>query len=639
MKFARGMLGLAVTTVAIMGTILMGFALSSETKTVEYDDFEYITNVSGLFETSQTPQYVQYNPAANWTGYSLTNGGLTGGINYSTSQNANLYPIEQDPTYVNYTNLSIVDLDQAIPPTSDKLLESWGVVYNSTDTYKPVYGYNGDNITTNKPYVTTLRTVYNALDGGSYDQVTIDLDGTTVWCKASDWTSSTWNYNAGGLVQRYTVYTLNTNYASTAIPTGTITMTKATMSASFTPTGGSPQLIGNLDDVHLVYGGSGTGEGQLVLGTTITGQKITNVTPIYMDPSQGVSLSSNSSVYWNNGYIVSKMDILFRAPTSSGSYYTEINIPDNNTGAYNRNILEFNYSSSSGITISIRHSDADTGSVSTIYKNIGKWRNCIVSLDLINQMITITPIIKYTNMFDYTTSDDIQTLDFSGIRSNMIPTDKFIFHTPISNYQSPVFGVINTEVFMDTYGVVMIDPRIDPFALFPQYANPGETLRIDFRSFAIYGSGPIFFGMGDKGFGLNVDNGVVTFDGKSYDLAGGMTVDITKKITAYDYVIRINGETIPDPYGNQIGIDDSTVLLSGNWYMETDVYRGVVKSKEVTEFTFDTFVFDSNSAIMCYLGLLILGTAIGARYAGASWTDMIIILFAGICGFILMTVG
>ena len=632
---------MAVTTVAIMGTILMGFALSSETKTVEYDDWEYITNVSGLFETSQTPQYVQYNPSANWTGYSLTNGGLIGGINYSTSQNANLYPIEKGPTYVNYTNLNIVNmnLNQASPPTSSKIVESWGVVYNSTDTFKPVYGNNGNNITTNKPNVTTLKTIYDALDGDSYDQLTIKLDGTMVWCKASDWTLSTWVYSGGGVTTKYTVYTLNTDYASTAIPTGTITMTKATMSATFTATGGSPQLIGNLDDVHLVYGGSGTGEGQIVLGTTITGQKITNVTPIYMDPSQGVSLSGTSGVYWNNGYTVSKMDILFRAPTSSGTYFMQIVMPDDNSGPFSRNFLDFNYSQSEGITIYMGHADANTGAVISVNENIGKWRNCIVSLDLINQMITTTPIIKYTNMFDYTTSDDIRTLDFSGIGSKLIPTDKFIFRSPLSDNPSPLFGVINTEVFMDTYGVVMVNPRIDPFALFPQYAEPEETLRIDFRSFAIYGSGPIFFGMGSMGFGLDVDNGVVTFNGKSYDLAGGMTVDITKKATVYDYVIRINGETIPDPYGNQIGIDNSTVLLYGNWYMETDVYHGVVKSKEVTEFTFDTFVFDSNSAIMCYLGLLILGTAVGARYAGASWTDMIIILFAGICGFILMTVG
>lgn len=634
---------MAVTTVAIMGTILMGFALSSETKTVEYDDFEYITNVSGLFETSQTPQYVQYNPAANWTGYSLTNGGLTGGINYSTSQNANLYPIEQTPTYVNYTNLNIVDmnLDQASPPTSSKIVESWGVVYNSTDTFKPVYGNNGSNITTNKPNVATLKTIYDALDGNSYDQVTIDLNGTMVWCKASDWTLSTWVYSGGGVVTKYHVYTLNTDYASTAIPTGTITMTKATMSATFTPTGGSPQLIGNLDDVHLVYGGSGTGAGQLILGTTITGQKITNVTPIYMDPSQGVSLSGTSSVYWNNGYIVSKMDILFRAPTSSGSYYMQIYIPDNNAGAYNRNLLEFNYSQSEGITIYMGHADADTGAVIAVNEKIGKWRNCIVSLDLINQMITITPIIKYTNMFDYTTSDDIRTLDFSGIGSKLIPTDKFIFRSPLSDNPSPLFGVINTEVFMDTYGIVMVNPRIDPFALFPQYAEPEETLRIDFRSFAIYGSGPIYFGQGTTGhgFAFDVNDGVIKIGDKSYDLAGGMTVDITKKATLYNYVIRINGETIPDPNEIQNGVSDSTIFFLGNWYMETDVYHGVVKSKEVTEFTFDTFVFDSNAAILCYLGLLVLGTAVGARYAGASWTDMIIVLFAGICGFILMTVG
>lgn len=630
------MLGLAVTTVAIMGTILMGFALSAETKTIEYDDFEFVSNVSGLFETSQTPEYVQYNPAANWTGYSLTNGGPTGGINYTTSPNANLYPITQQSTAADYS-LDISDVGQASPPTSDRLLTSWGVVYGSNDTYKPIYGYNGDNVTTNKPYVATLKTVFDAIGGNGFDQVTISVGDTVIWCKASDWTSSTWDYDVGGMIQRYTVWTLNTDYLSTEIPKGTITMTKATMSATYTPDGGNPQLIGSLEDVNLVYGGSGTGTGQFVLGTSISGQKLTDVTPIYMDPSKGVSLEGIDSVYWSNGYTVSRMDILFHAPTSSGVYYTSVSMPDNNSGSTYRNILEFNYSPS-GTVIRMGHSDVNTGAISKVGIDIGKWRNCIISLDLIDQMITITPIIKYTSMFDYSTSEDIRTLDFSGIGSKLIPTDRFIFRSPLASSPSPVLGVINTNVFMDTYGVVMIDPSIDPFALSPQY-GVGSTLRVDFRSFALYGTGPIYMGYGGTpGFTINVSNGMVSFNGSSHSLAGGMIVDITKTNDGFDYAITIDGESMPDPYGDHKNVKTSTIMLLGNWYVETDVYNEVVKSKDVTNFDFKNFVFDSNSAILMYLGLLVLGIAVGARYCGASWLDIVVISFAGICGFILMVV-
>ena len=114
MRFARGMLGLAVTTVAIMGTILMGFALSAETKTVQYDDWDYLANVSGMFDTDQTPQYIEYNPAANWTGFSTDKDHRdTSGIEYTTSPNANLYPIKQQSTSSSF-NTTLGDVDMPV---------------------------------------------------------------------------------------------------------------------------------------------------------------------------------------------------------------------------------------------------------------------------------------------------------------------------------------------------------------------------------------------------------------------------------------------------------------------------------------------------------------------------------------------
>lgn len=636
MRFARGMLGLAVTTVAIMGTILMGFALSAETKTVQYDDWDYLANVSGMFDTDQTPQYVQYNPAANWTGFSTSKDHSdTSGIEYTTSSNANLYPIKQQSTSSSF-NTTLGDVDMPSPPTSTATFKSWGVVFNSTDTFKPIYGYNGSNITCNKPTVITLKTAYDQLGGSDCDQLVINVGGSSypIWSRSSDWTESTWRYDSGGMIQTYTVWTLNTDYPTTSIPTGKITITTATMSATYTPTNGTPQAIGNLEDIYLVYGGSGSGTGQYTIGSYFSGSRLANSTPVYMDPSQGVVISDyNTTVYWNNGYVVSEMSVLVHAQTASGAYGLIVYFPDAGSSTLTSNHMSIQYGSGN-LSIQIGHAADTGGAVNLKSMDVGGWRNAIVTLDLIDKVITVTPIVKYTSMFDYTVSGNTLTLDWSGIGSDAAPTTQFIF-SPTLNKTTPVFGVISTDVFMDTYGVVMKNPSIAPFDLYPQY-GVGQTLRVDFRSFALYGN-MISFGPDVEGgllYGFQLSDGTTYKDGKTYDLAGGMTVDITKTSDGHHIVVSIGGEEYDtyDYYGD-------TISFLGNWYMETEIYHGVVKSKDVTEFTFDTFVFDSNAAIMCYLGLLVLGTAVGARYAGASWTDLIIILFAGICGFILMTVG
>lgn len=628
------MLGLAVTTVAIMGTVLMGFALSAETETVQYDDWGYLSNVSGMFETDKTPQYVPYSPAANWTGFSIYKDHRdTSGISYTTSPNSNLYPIKQEQTKITYST-TISDVNMPSPPTSSALLKSWGVVFNSTDTYKPIYGENGSNVTCNKPTVITLKTAYDSLGGSGFDQITISTGGSSnpIWSMASDWTESTWRYNTGGYVQTYNVWTLNTDYPSTSIPSGTITITTATMSATFTPAGGTPQALGNLEDIYLVYGGSGTGDGQYIIGSTIQGSKLTDVTPIYMDTSQGVSLGDRL-VYWSNGYDVSKMSVLFHSPTTSGYYSFTIWFPDAGSDSLSGNHLMMEYKNGQ-MYIAVGHGNGPVTSVNMV---VGGWRNAIITLDLIGKVVTVNPIIKYTSMNNYTLSDNIMTLDWSGIGSNATAAKDFIFNRTEIDVVTPLFGVISTDVFMDTYGVVMKDPSIAPFDLYPQLNTSGTTLRVDFRSFALYGRSIMFGPVTSSGnwYGFAVNDGLVSVGGKSYNLVDGMTVDITRVSSGYDIQIMIGGEEVT----TYTGYWGDGIQFNGNWYMETEIYQGVIKSKDVTKFTFDKFVFDSNAAIMCYLGLLVLGISVGARYAGASWTDMIIVLFAGICGFILMTVG
>lgn len=68
----KGLLGVLVVTLAISATILIGFALNVEQGTETRTDYDLVTDVTGLFEFSDQPQYIDYTPPSNYNGYSLS---------------------------------------------------------------------------------------------------------------------------------------------------------------------------------------------------------------------------------------------------------------------------------------------------------------------------------------------------------------------------------------------------------------------------------------------------------------------------------------------------------------------------------------------------------------------------------------
>ncbi len=111
MRFASGMLGVCISVLAIVGMVLAGSVLSVSEYERTTTGYEYITDITGLFDTSQEPTYLDYNPARNWTGYYTDDPGQTDGISFDRSPNANSYPINQLPTVVSTTSKDLTTLD------------------------------------------------------------------------------------------------------------------------------------------------------------------------------------------------------------------------------------------------------------------------------------------------------------------------------------------------------------------------------------------------------------------------------------------------------------------------------------------------------------------------------------------------
>ena len=97
MRFDNGMLGVCISVCAVMGMVLSGFVLSVGEYEQTVTGYEYVTDVSGLFEYSDQPTFLDYNPAANWSGFYTDTPGVTDGIDYeSRTEPANSYPIGQE---------------------------------------------------------------------------------------------------------------------------------------------------------------------------------------------------------------------------------------------------------------------------------------------------------------------------------------------------------------------------------------------------------------------------------------------------------------------------------------------------------------------------------------------------------------
>ena len=85
MKFKSGMLGLCIVVLALFGTILAGFCLDVESQTRTVTNYEYVTDETGLFDIGNAPQYIEYNPSSNYTGYAYDT------VNYTDAGSINQY--------------------------------------------------------------------------------------------------------------------------------------------------------------------------------------------------------------------------------------------------------------------------------------------------------------------------------------------------------------------------------------------------------------------------------------------------------------------------------------------------------------------------------------------------------------------
>lgn len=670
--FAGGVGGVCVCMLAIMGTVLCGFALGAEEHHTTTTDYTYTADTTGLFDVSQAKKFTDYSPAANWTGFREAAGdSQLGGVSYSTSARINNYPIplpEQGKGDQVYISLSSIT-GYADPPG------------NSKTSGIDVIAMQDNNLQSSEqtgpylywPRVCTVDQVMDMRSLDGYERVDMYMDassGYRTWAAPSSaWTLQTVKHTSvwatsyqHWMILPFTEYTKVTWIEIHPVQDIVIGH-DASGAEIFRSSMGTTTIIYQQETKDLDSGFPATTWGNLpsdIIQPVTTMKYLTYESQgqqTYMDISQGVVPDTTADgAYWSNGYTNGRIDMLIRwNPDTSTKTELWMKIPvtitgtDGTTKTLNYYVDAY-YRAKAGDTWSLNLTAADLSSGKTAGNEYaGNFSGGILlSIDMNNDRIVAYAIDTFQSFQDYTLlANPIATIDraFSGVAglnpgqiapggisaaSMTVGTDNT--QTDPSKVV-PTIGVVGTSVYMGDNTLVMADPTIQPVNLW----NGRAPWELRLYSFAIVGDSITISDQWGEMETWKVTDGQITIDGTAHAMSN---LWIRAEWADEKWNISfIFGDETPKkaiPIGWTADEAGPTIALGGYWYFSSAYYTGETKTTSTYDFDFQHFIFDSNAAILCYMGILIAGAIVAKRLGGLGIYDMIVLLFAGICGFVLM---
>ena len=116
-EFRNGMLGVTIIALALAGAIVGGYLAGIDSVEHEVTRFNELADVSGLYEYDTNPQYIDYDPSSNYTGYFSENTGIYWPeeyVDYTPSDTANNYKIDRQPTDVEEDTYDMSSVESSI---------------------------------------------------------------------------------------------------------------------------------------------------------------------------------------------------------------------------------------------------------------------------------------------------------------------------------------------------------------------------------------------------------------------------------------------------------------------------------------------------------------------------------------------
>lgn len=179
-ELKSGVIGCAICIFALMGSIFGASLITAENTDKTITTYNYIADVTGAFDTTQAPEYIDYNPTANYVGYS------TKTVNYTDSSTPNAYryvvSYPQDVSIDRTITESTVSPDSSTDFTPSNVLTrvlinytggnelgtsttSDGLTYNGVVINKTVTSPLGPSYTTDEPTITRLNEILSSFSG------------------------------------------------------------------------------------------------------------------------------------------------------------------------------------------------------------------------------------------------------------------------------------------------------------------------------------------------------------------------------------------------------------------------------------------------------------------------------------------
>lgn len=595
-----GIPGLIVAIVALFGAGLAGLALSAETVTEDVTIYNPVTDLGGLFSYSEEPEYIEYSPASNWTGYTEEiNGTVTGGITYTPSRLPNSYPIKQT---------SVAD-STTITLNKNVLTQSYPPGYDETSDFIRVLTTNYNESVKNYiawPNMTTIKNLYdsttlNAYKG--YDLYRLDLtDGGPVLISMDAWTIREQDV--------FTVYTTDYIDADYLIYNRSADVVEAYNSSN--------QVIKLLseDVAALAYGGieQSTSDQDQTTTLEVQMQYYNAQDPVYIDTAAGVTVPDQA--WWSNGEANSRIDLLVRG---NGTMDIRMNLLDDVGEPSNDNWLWIRYQSTyTGKSITWGKSylntigyweDTQNGSMSLA----AAWSSYMISVDLTTGKMDVVPVY-FTTFRNYTLSDaGGVTIDIPASGS----TTRLMNFADDSRVFDLNFGIVGTAVWMDSYGVVMNNPSINVSNYFDY-----PIYKVEFSGFTVTGD---YVTVNSQQFVM--EDGNIVIDGRTVRLKD-LTVEVgeTTVIRAGDVTADLGATT------------SQSIQFRGNWYFTAQLYEGEETTQDRVEWTPDIYTFTTNQTIAVYLGMLVLGVIVASRLQTLGFADYAVVAVAASLAWVTMVI-
>lgn len=305
----------------------------------------------------------------------------------------------------------------------------------------------------------------------------------------------------------------------------------------------------------------------------------------YFDITKGYSIKNDNvtNVIWDNEYNNGNIQLLFRAENASTTYHNDIIVGDNTIS------IDYN----DGFSVTINGADPVA---------VGKWRNIVLNMDLRTGELSAIPVRtfnSYTNVVLDTASI------FIGDMINPTPTNK-IEWAPTSN--SLMFNVYSTSVFMNTYGVVMVNPQLD---ITEYFTDLNGFYRMRLYNFSVLGSSITV-----NGVTANVNNNSITIDEQTVQIKD-------MAITYADGHAYISDSNVNIDLGE---IVNNNISMAGAWYFETELLKGYTSQKMVYTWDWGDFILNNTQFCIMYIGIALIGLIVARRYCSLSITDYIVLI-------------